>query len=88
MVLRDTQKEFLAVNLDPSSFVPSVDDGANLLRLRFKEAEKDASFRYAASTYDFENHMIRDGCLGKGKRVVTFSQVLNYQCNTPGRNHY
>jgi CheY-like chemotaxis protein len=77
-VLKNTQKEFLAVNLDPSSFVPSVDDGANLLRLRFKTAENDASFRYAASTYDYENHMIRDGVLGPGKRVVTFSQMLNF----------
>ena len=77
-VLKLTQKEFLAVNLDPSSFVPSVDDGANLLKVPFEEAEKDAVFRYAASTYDFENHMVRDGLYGKGKRVVTFSQILNY----------
>ncbi len=78
LVLKDTQKEFLAVNLDPSSFVPAVDDGANLLRLKFTEAEKDASFRFAASTYDFENEMIRDGIYGNGKRVVTFAPVLNY----------
>jgi CheY-like chemotaxis protein len=78
MALKDTQKEFLAVNLDPSSFVPSVDDGANLLRIPFKDAEKDTSFRYAASTYDFESHMIRDGLFGKGKRIVTFSQMLNF----------
>ena len=78
LALKDTQKEFLAVNLDPSSFVPSVDDGANLLRKRFKEAEKDVPFRYAASTYDFESHMIRDGLMSKGKRLVTFSQMLNY----------
>jgi CheY-like chemotaxis protein len=78
LALKDTQKEFLSVNLDPSSFIPSVDDGANLLRMRFKEAEKDPSFRYAASTYDFESHMIRDGLLSKGKRIVTFSQLLNF----------
>jgi len=78
LALKDTQKEFLAVNLDPSSFIPSVDDGANLLRMRFKEAEKDAPFRYAASTYDFESHMIRDGLMSKGKRLVTFSQLLNF----------
>lgn len=78
LALKDTQKEFLAVNLDPSSFVPSVDDGANLLRMRFKAAEKDAPFRYAASTYDLDNHMIRDGLMSKGKRLVTFSQLLNY----------
>jgi hypothetical protein len=79
LVIKDTQKEFYAVNLDPMSFKPSVDDGANLLKLRFREAEKDASFKYAASTYDFENEMIRDGILGKGKRVITFAPVLNYE---------
>ena len=78
LVLKDTQKEFYSVNLDPSSFVPSVDDGANLLKLRFKEAENDPSFKYAASTYDFENEMIRDGLYGNGKRVITFSPLLNY----------
>jgi len=78
LVLKDTQKEFFAVNLDPFSFVPSVDDGANLLKIPFKEAEGDASFKYAASTYDFENEMIRDGLYGNGKRVITFSPVLNY----------
>ncbi|MFC2115235.1 PEP/pyruvate-binding domain-containing protein [Bacteroidota bacterium] len=78
LVMKDTQKEFYAVDLDPSSFMPTVDDGASLLKLRFKAAEKDASFKYAASTYDFENEMIRDGVYGNGKRVVTFSQILNY----------
>ncbi len=78
LALKDTQKEFLAVNLDPSSFIPSVDDGANLLRMRFKEAEKHVPFKYAASTYDFESHMLRDGMLSKGKRIVTFSRLLNY----------
>lgn len=78
LVMKDTQKEFFAVNLDPSGFVPAVDDGATLLKLRFKEAEKDASFKYAASTYDFENEMIRDGLYSKGKRVITFSQILNF----------
>ena len=78
MVLRDTQKEFYAIDLAHSSFVPSVDDGMNLHKLKFKEAEKDASFPYAASTYDMENHMIRDGVTGPGKRVITFSQILNY----------
>ena len=78
LVLKDTQKEFYAVNLDPSSFVASVDDGANLLKMRFGEAENDGSFKYAASTYDLQNEMIRDGIQGKGKRVVTFSPILNY----------
>jgi CheY-like chemotaxis protein len=76
--LQNTQKEFLAVNLDPHSFIPNVDDGANLLKLSIKEAEKDNSFKYAASTYDYESNIIRDGMLGAGKRVITFSPLLNF----------
>jgi DNA-binding response OmpR family regulator len=79
LVLKDTQKSFFSVNLDPKSFVPSVDDGANLFKVPFKDAEKDASFKFAASTYDFENEMIRDGVYGTGKRVITFAALLNYK---------
>jgi hypothetical protein len=78
MVLKGTQKEFYAIDMDPSSFVPSTDDGVNLFRLKVKEAEKDASFRFAASTFDLQNQMIRNGIMGQGRRVITFSQVLNY----------
>jgi CheY-like chemotaxis protein len=78
-VIRNTQKDFYAIDLDPASFVPSVDDGMNLFKIKFTEAEKDASFRFAASTFDMENQMLRDGTMGNGKRVVTFSQVLNFK---------
>jgi len=78
MVLKDTQKNFLALDMRPESFVPSVDDGVNLLNLPVKEAEKDKAFHFAASTFDLENNMIRDGLQEKGKRVITFSNVLNY----------
>ncbi len=77
-ILGSTQKAFYAIDMNPSSFVPSVDDGMNLFKLKFDEAEKDASFRFAASTYDLQNRMIREGITGQGKRVATFSQVLNY----------
>ncbi|KPK84276.1 MAG: phosphoenolpyruvate synthase [Bacteroides sp. SM23_62_1] len=76
MVLKDTQKTFLALDMRPESFVPSTDDGVNLLNLPVKEAEKDSSFRFAASTFDLENNMIRDGLQYQGKRVITFSNVL------------
>ncbi len=76
MVLKDTQKNFYALDMDPESFVPSVDDGVNLLKLPVKEAEKDRSFRFAASTFDLQNQIIRDGMNQPGKRVVTFSNIL------------
>jgi hypothetical protein len=78
LVLRDTQKTFFSLDLNPKSFRPSVDDGINLFKLPVKEAEEDRSFPFAASTFDQENFMIRDGLLNSGKRVITFSNVLNH----------
>ena len=78
LVLRDTQKMFFSLDMNQESFVPSVDDGINLFKLPIREAEKDRSFQFAASTFDLENNMIRDGLQGNGKRVITFSNVLNY----------
>ncbi len=78
LVLRDTQKMFFSLDMNPKSFQPSVDDGINLFKLPVREAEGDHSFRFAASTFDQENFMIRDGLLGSGKRVITFSNVLNH----------
>src|SRR5512133_3283777 len=50
--LRDTQKEFRAIDLNISSFVPSTDDGVNILRLDIKDVSNEAALRWVASTYD------------------------------------
>ena len=78
MALKDTQKQFYALNLDKNSFIPSTDDGINILKLRINEAEKDNSIKHVASTYDFENNMLRDGTNYKGKKLITFSNILNH----------
>ena len=78
MALKSTQKVFYALDLSEKSFVPSTDDGINLKRLPIEDASKTTAFKYLASTYDFESQMIRDGVMGKGKKIITFSQILNY----------
>lgn len=78
MALKSTQKVFFALELSEKSFVPSTDDGVNLKRLPIEEASDMPAFKYLASTYDFENQMIRDGVMGKGKKIITFSQILNH----------
>lgn len=79
MALRDTQKFFYALDMCPTKFTPSTDDGVNLRKCEIKDAEKDTSIRYAASTYDFQNHILRDGTIYDGKRVITFSNVLKHE---------
>ncbi len=61
MALRESQKLFYALDLSTSSYKPTVDDGANLLKLKVAEAEKDNSISQIASTYDFNNRILRDG---------------------------
>jgi len=78
MALRETQKTFFALNLSPDAYHPSTDDSVNLMNLAIEDAEKDGSMMHIASTYDFENHVIRDGYGLKGKKVITFSNVLNH----------
>ncbi len=76
--LRESQQKFYALDLNAESFVPSTDDSINLLKLSIREAAKEPAFRYAGSTYDFEYNMIRDGIDHAGKKIVTFSNILNY----------
>jgi hypothetical protein len=76
--LTNTQKYFYALNMDPECFHPSLDDTVNLLKIPIKEAEGDLSFGFAASTFDLENQVINDGIVHEGKRIITFSPVLNH----------
>lgn len=79
MTLRETQKSFYALNLNcvPGERL-STDDTFNFLKLSVKDAESDSSLKHAASTYDFENNIIRDGINYPGKKLITFANVLKY----------
>ncbi len=76
--LRDSQKEFYSLDLDPDKFQPSIDDTVNLFRLKVKAAEKDSSMKFVASTFDYEDQIIRDGIYEGGKKIITFANVLRH----------
>ncbi len=78
MALRETQRSFCALDLHADSFKACTDDSINLLNLKIDEAEKDHSLKWVASTYDSSNHMLRDGVHHKGKRLITFSNILRH----------
>ena len=77
MAMRETQKIYYGLELSPETFVPSTDDGVNLRKLEIAEAPA-ASIRHVASTYDFQNGIIRDTMSDEGPRVVTFSNILKH----------
>jgi CheY-like chemotaxis protein len=78
MALRETQQEFYALDLDPASFIPSTDDSVNLLKLKITDAENDGSLDFAASTYDYQDDILRDEPMEGGKKVITFANILKY----------
>ncbi len=78
MALSETQKYFYALDLKPESFLPDTDDTINLLKMRIRDAEDDHALKLVASTFDYESHQIKDGTLAEGKRIITFSQLLNH----------
>ena len=78
LALRESQKQFLALDMNMDSFVPSVDDGVNILSLPVREAKNDNTLKWVASEFDFENNILRNGYSGSGKPVITFSNVLEH----------
>ena len=78
IALRETQKVFYALDLNTSSFVPSTDDGVNLLKINIKDANNENAMRYLASTYDHNNNMLYDGISRPGKRIISFSNILQH----------
>ncbi len=78
LALAETQKKFYALDLNADHFHPDIDDTINLLKLNVAEAEADGPLKLVASTYDHNSHSLLDGTLYPGRRIVTFSNVLNY----------
>lgn len=78
LALKQTQRFFYALDMRPESFVPSTDDGVNILKLDAADAEKLADFPFVASTFDYHNHTLRDGLHDGGKKLITFANILKH----------
>ncbi len=78
MALRNTQKTFFALDLDPNEFSISTDDSVNIKSFRIAQADKDGSVKDLTSVYDYQNNIIREGSFFEGKRIITFANVLKY----------
>ncbi len=77
--LKETQREFYALDLNINSFVPSTDDGVNILKINTRDIKNDGAMKYIASTYDHNNNVLYDGISRPGKRIITFSNILQYK---------
>lgn len=76
--LKDTQTQYYALDLESVSKDFTIDDSFNLVKLRLKEAEQNGPLRYLASTYDPQDQIIREGFYQGGRKIVSFSHILQH----------
>jgi Phosphoenolpyruvate synthase/pyruvate phosphate dikinase len=76
--LRDTQRYFYALDMKNIHKEFATDDAFNLLKLNLKDAEKDNSIKYIASTYDPVDQVIYDGYYDSGRKIISFVNVLQH----------
>ncbi|MDE6046828.1 MAG: phosphoenolpyruvate synthase [Alistipes sp.] len=78
LALRDTQNEVLALSLRPEEFRTSIDDAVNLRRLTLAEIGEYRNARFVTSVWDRENERISDSPYDRGRKIITFSNILKY----------
>ncbi len=85
MALRETQRRFCALDLTQSGVEPGRDDGYNLRSVAVRDAvptqpqpATDKTLKYIFSTYDPDSDMLWEGVAGRGRKVVTFANILQH----------
>ena len=78
LALRDTQNEVLALSLSPEEFRTSIDDAVNLHRLNVREIDGMRNARFVCSVWARENERISDSPFDRGRKVITFNNILKY----------
>ncbi len=76
--LQETQKYFISLDLNADSFNINTSDSVNLMKLKVAEAETDSTLDLVSSVYDFQNDVLREGKHYKGKKIITFANILKY----------
>ncbi len=77
--VRDTQRDFYAIDLTHSEFDMNHDgELAAIRKFPVAMAEKDGVAEQCLSTYDMENEVIFPGTGTRGPRVVDFANILKY----------
>lgn len=76
--LRETQKQFYALDLENLSETFQTDEAFNLKKLSIAEADRHGMLRFIASTYDVEAHVLRDGYYPGGRKIITYANILQH----------
>lgn len=77
-IVKNSQKDFYAIDLNNNSFNLLNGEEATLKRLELKIAENHGCLTHLASVWDIDNNMLSDGLHINGMRVLTFANILKY----------
>lgn len=78
LALRDTQREFCALDMKNISDDFKVNDDFNIINCSIQDFARDGNLKYMVSTYDAANSYIRDTDSGPGRKIVTFANILSH----------
>ncbi|MDP3645158.1 MAG: PEP/pyruvate-binding domain-containing protein [Bacteroidota bacterium] len=79
-LVRDSQKEFYAIDMDHSQFdLENGGENAAIRKMKISSAEKDGVLQHCASVYDNENDCLIPGIDSPGLRVIDFANILKYK---------
>ncbi len=74
--LKNSQREFFAVDMTNPSVFPDVGGEVGLAKLGLKDAERHGVLQHVGSTYSADNDRMYVGTWRKGARIVTFAPIL------------
>lgn len=77
LALRDTQTQICVLPLDPEKSRDfKIDDSYNLLNVPVGDVTQAPALRFLLSTYDANDGILRDYVAPRGRKVITFNNVL------------
>lgn len=78
LALSETQREVFVLNLKPEAFKTSIDDAVNIAKMDVTQASQFRNMRFVSSVWDRESEYISDSPYDKGRRIITFNNILKY----------
>jgi len=74
--LRNSQREFFAVDMNKPGVYPKKGGDDGLVKLKMTDSEAHGVLKYVGSTYSADNDRIYPGVGREGTRIVTFDPIL------------
>ena len=78
ILLRDTQVEFIALDMEQQVLDQIAGSEKNLARLSIADAEKHSTLTHLVSVYDPQNDRVMPGLDTPGPRILNFADILKY----------